>query len=316
MRKTKRWRIRADDLPSHFQRQNHCLRQSLPDDVGTGHSNIFQLEPDLTCIETRYTVTRDLAVLSQIESQEPRLIVTLGLQGQSRFTGNLGDEIDFREGFTTITAFNSSLGERQYETDMPVTQLRLSMSKAWIDRYFGESKAGHLFRKGGIRVASLQPISPQGIIAAQQLLTSSVAGELGLVFRHGQALSLLASELCPLFEDDDQRSARFDYKDKTIANRARDILFDEFRTPPSVEALSRRVGTNQFRLKQLFRHFFNDTPYGVLLAIRMDKAYQLLKSSRCHVSVAADYVGYRHASNFSAAFIKHFGVSPKTIAKN
>ncbi|MFI3220487.1 MAG: helix-turn-helix domain-containing protein [Methylococcales bacterium] len=49
--------------------------------------------------------------------------------------------------------------------------------------------------------------------------------------------------------------------------------------------------------------------------IRMNKAYQLLKSSHCQVSVAADFVGYSHANNFSAAFVKYFGIAPKVIAK-
>lgn len=316
MIKTNRWSIGADDLPTNFERQAFCLRQSLPVELGAGYSNIFQLDPDLTCIETRYTAAKDLSVLSRMENQEPRLVVTLGLQGQSRFAGNQGDEVDFFAGYTTITTFNSSLGERQYETDKPVAQLRLSISKAWLDEHFGENKAGHLFRKGGIHVASHRPISPQGIMAAHQLQNSKVTGELGLIFRHGQALSLLASELGPLFEEERRRSFRFDQKDRLIANRARDILFEEFRTPPSIASLSRRVGTNQFKLKQLFRHYFNDTPYGVLLDIRMDQAYQLLKSSHCHVSVAAEFVGYRHASSFSAAFIKHFGVPPKSVAKS
>jgi len=316
MRATRGWSIRADDLPAHFERQYHCLRQALPDDVGVGRSDIVQLDQDLTCIETRYTVTRDLAILSQIESQEPRLVVTLGLQGQSRFIGDRGDEVVFNEGYTTITAFNSSLGERQYESARPVTQLRLALGKPWLERYFGESKAERLFSKGGLLIASHRPTAPPGLIAAHQLLSPTTRGESGTLFRHAQALSILASELAPLFADERQGSARFNPQDKIIAARARDILCAEFRTPPSVEALSRRVGTNQFKLKQLFRHYFNDTPYGVLLAIRMDKAYQLLKSSRCHVGVAADFVGYRHASNFSAAFIKHFGVSPKSVAKH
>ncbi|MFA5018281.1 MAG: helix-turn-helix transcriptional regulator, partial [Methylobacter sp.] len=85
--------------------------------------------------------------------------------------------------------------------------------------------------------------------------------------------------------------------------------------PPSVEELSKRAGTNQFKLKKLFHHFFNNTPYGLLLEIRMNNAYQLLESGQCQVGVAADRVGYSHASNFSTAFIKHFGISPKAISK-
>ncbi|MCK9397418.1 MAG: AraC family transcriptional regulator [Methylobacter sp.] len=97
---------------------------------------------------------------------------------------------------------------------------------------------------------------------------------------------------------------------------ARDILFNEFRHPPSVADLAKRVGTNQLKLKQLFHHFLNNTPYGLLLEIRMNHTYQLLKTGQCHVSVAADLVGYQHASNFSAAFARYFGVSPKQIAKH
>jgi len=47
----------------------------------------------------------------------------------------------------------------------------------------------------------------------------------------------------------------------------------------------------------------------------MHNAYQLLESTHCQVSVAADRVGYNHASNFTAAFIKYFGISPKVVSK-
>jgi len=132
---------------------------------------------------------------------------------------------------------------------------------------------------------------------------------------HGQAMSLLAFELSPLSEDKRRNLTRLDQKDAAIAKSARDILLREFRNPPSVEDLSKRVGTNQFKLKQLFHHFFSNTPYGLLLEIRMNNAYQLLESTRCQVGIAADLVGYSHASNFSAAFIKYFGIPPKALHK-
>ena len=132
---------------------------------------------------------------------------------------------------------------------------------------------------------------------------------------HGQAMSLLAAELGHLCEEKSDNSGRFNQKDQEIAKLARDILFHEFKNPPSVHELSKRVGTNQFKLKKLFHHFFNNTPYGLLLEIRMNNAYQLLESTHCQVNIAADLVGYNHASNFTAAFIKHFGISPKAVSK-
>jgi AraC family transcriptional regulator, transcriptional activator of the genes for pyochelin and ferripyochelin receptors len=312
----KRWSIRADDLPSQLHRQKNCLCQLLPEEAGAGYSNLFQLDKGLSYIETVYTPSKDLAVLSRIESQEPRMVVTLGLKGRSRFSGNQGDEVVFNEGYTSITAFDSSIGERHYEGKKPLTQLRLSLDKKWFDRYFGENKFMQLFNKGGIQQLSSQPISHQGIIAAQHLLTCAVSSEVRQLFMHGQVMSLLAAELSHLFEKKSENSGKFSQKDREIAKLARDILFHEFKNPPSVEGLSKRAGTNPFKLKKLFHHFYNNTPYGLLFEIRMNKAYHLLESTRCHVNVAADLVGYSHASNFSAAFIKHFGVLPKAISKD
>jgi AraC family transcriptional regulator, transcriptional activator of the genes for pyochelin and ferripyochelin receptors len=314
--KAKRWSLRADDLPSELHQQKNCLRQSLPEEAGAGYSNLFKLDEGLSYIETLYTPSKDLSVLSRIESQEPRMVVTLGLKGYTRFSGNQGDEVFFNEGYTSITAFDSSIGERQYEANKPITQLRLSMGKKWMDRYFGENKFTQLFNKGGIQQLSCQPISHQGIISAQHLLTCAVSSEVRQLFMHGQVMSLLAAELSHLFEKKSEDLGKFSQNDREIAKLARDILFHEFKNPPSVEGLSKQAGTNPFKLKKLFHHFYNNTPYGLLFEFRMNKAYHLLESTHCHVNVAADFVGYRHASNFSAAFIKHFGVSPKAISKN
>ncbi|WP_258076032.1 helix-turn-helix transcriptional regulator [Methylobacter tundripaludum] len=309
----KRWRISSDEL--QFHQQKNCLHQSLPEDLGVGRSAIFQFDQDLSYIETRYTPSKDLAVLSRIDYQEPRLVVTLGLKGQSRFAEKNGDELVFNEGYTSITTTRSSMGERQYQAHKPTMQLRFALNKNWLNRYFGEHKTNPLFNKNGIQLLSYRPISPQAICAAQQLLNCNESRETNRIFMHGQVMSLLAFELSHLCEDKCRNSAEFNQKDAAIAKSARDILVREFKNPPSVEELSKRAGTNQFKLKKLFHHFFNNTPYGLLLEIRMNNAYQLLESGQCQVGVAADRVGYSHASNFSTAFIKHFGISPKAISK-
>lgn len=315
METSTRWRVKNDDLPSHFQAQEQRLHQALPKELGEGYSDVLLLDADLNYIETHYTPSKDLGVLSQIESPEPRMVVTLGLKGKSCFTSHQGEELFFNQGYTTIATFNTSKGERQYQAHQEVTQLRLSLSKTWLERYLGESQAAQLFNGKAMQLLACQSISAQGMIAAQQLLTAKVAPEVKRVFMHAQAMSLLAAELGCFYQEKSKAGFKFTERDKSIANLAHDILEQEFQTPPTVAALARRAGTNQFKLKKLFQHFFDNTPYGVLLDIRMNKAYQLLKSSHCQVSVAADFVGYSHANNFSAAFVKYFGVAPKLIAK-
>lgn len=308
------WRINADELLSQSLPADDGQHHRLPEKLGLGHSNIFRLEGDLSYIETQYSPCNDLAILSRMDNQEPRIVVTLGLQGSSRFTAHQGNDVVFKEGYASITTFHTSEGARQYLGHQTVKQLRFSMTKSWLDRYFGEHKLGGFFDQSVMQVVSHRPISPPGLMAAHALLNCQVAEKVRPLFRQGQAMAILASELSPLLEVR-QEPARPKPRDKAIAHQARDILFAEFKNPPSVEALAKRVGTNQFKLKQLFHHFFDSTPYGLLLEIRMNKAYQLLKSTNCSVGSAAETVGYHHASNFSAAFVKYFGLPPKQISR-
>ncbi|WP_020483861.1 helix-turn-helix transcriptional regulator [Methylomonas sp. MK1] len=309
-----RWRIKNDEL--HSQQQGNCLTEYLPHEMGKGHSTLFPLDQDLNYIETHYQPSQDLAILTRMDQHNPRLVVTLGMQGQSRFVDAQGREITFNEGYTSITAFSSSIGERQYQANNPMAQVRFSMSKSWLTRYFGENTATRFFNKNGISLISYKPISNAALIATRQLLNCDPDNPVKHLFMHGQAMSILAAEMGHLWQDNQKSSPVFSQKDKAIAQAARSILLNEYKNPPSVAELSKRVGTNQFKLKQLFHHFFNTTPYGLLLEIRMKTAYQLLESSRCQIDIAAAHVGYNHASNFSSAFSKYFGISPGNIAKN
>jgi AraC-like DNA-binding protein len=54
------------------------------------------------------------------------------------------------------------------------------------------------------------------------------------------------------------------------------------------------------------------TPHRMLHEIRMRKAYTLLESG-CQVAQTAYQVGYKFPNNFSAAFTRFFGKSPKSV---
>lgn len=302
------WSIAADDLS--YTRQERSVEQTLPEELGSGRSKIFQLDADLSYIETRLTPATDLAILSRMQYERPRLVVTLGLQGASHFIDEQGKEVLFDAGYTTVTAFSSSSGERHYEAGQAVTQLRFSVSRDWLDKYFGNEVCNAVFNQSDIESLAFQPITPHALIAARQLIADTNEQPL---FMHAQALSILAAELQFLQGAERCGTASIKRRDEAIAQAAHAILKREFKNPPSVDELSRRVGTNPFKLKQLFHRFYNTTPYALLLDIRMQTAYRLLQSADCPVSTAAEYVGYSHASNFSAAFTKYFGVQPKRI---
>lgn len=305
--------IRTDELESFYTPVKDCLHQPLPEALGTGYTDFYLLDQDLSYIETRYKSHEDLAVINKADFHEPKMVVTLTLQGQSSFKSRTGLDILFSEGYTTITSFNSSMGERLYEANKETTQLRFSLSKRWVDRHLDEDISNRLFAGPSACQIGFRPLSLQSAEIARQLLRCGLNGKLKRLYIQGQAMILLANELNYLMTDRDADPERINLRDSHIAHLARNILLREFKQPPSVSELAARAGTNQCKLKQLFHHFFNTTPYGMLLDIRMKIAYELLESTDCQVSQAADAVGYRHLANFSSAFVKYFGFSPKYI---
>ncbi len=309
------WSIQHDELPMQFSAEDDCLHHSLPETLGLGQSNIFKLDRDIQYIETHYAPRRDLAVLSRINAPEPRMVVTLGLKGHSRYTPSRGESILFREGYTSVTTFNASEGAREYQADQTVTQLRFSIGKSLLAECFGAGALTAYFDRPETRLISHRPISAPGLAAAQLLMNCPVPNSAKALFRQGQALAILAAELSHLLDGEQTDAAKFGARDREIANLARDILYDEYQNPPSVSELARRAGTNQCKLKQLFHHYFDATPYGMLLEIRMTKARQLLKTNHYPIGMVAERVGYNHASNFSSAFLKYFGFPPKRIGR-
>jgi AraC-like DNA-binding protein len=314
-RKAGRKSLNSDALCLQHVPQQHCLRQSLPSQFGEGRSLIFQLDPDLSYIETTYQPLHDLSIASNMDFAEPRLVVTLGITGHSRYIDSDRHELRFSEGKTTITSFNSSKGERQYQANKPVKQLRCSIGKRWMDRYLGQNESEFFFQKNALQLLSCQPTSHQSVAAARQLLSCKLDDPLAPLLLNGQIMTILANELGGLCLPKKYGYSRFDASSRSLADKAREILEQQYKEPPSLENLAHALGISPFKLKNLFQHYFNDTPYGLVTKIRMQHAYRALALTRQPISLVAEMVGYKHASNFSLAFSKYFGVSPKQISK-
>lgn len=307
------WKIPHDAMPWQDLPGVLAHQQKLPIELGRCESRLFNIETGLSMIETQFQPNRKLAVVSQISLQEPRMILTLALSGQSCFQSQNGQLICFKSGFSTITVFNASTGNRLYVEDQLTTQLRFSMSLNWLEQQFGPGVFSIFFNQRGLNLVSEQPLSDFSLAACHYLLNQQVTQNTLALFRQGLVRSVIADALGHLLETEPQFASCLQPADKRLLNEARDILHAEYQNPPSIAMLSKRIGTNPFKLKQLFRQHFETTPYGMLLDIRMKQAAQLLKNQQIPINKIAESVGYQHPSNFSTAFSRYFGYSPKSF---
>ena len=214
--RTTAWRISTEDILSHPLTDR--IQQSLPEGLGHGQTDIFHIDQGLSYLDTHFNPAKDLAITSRIEQQNPRLVVTLALKGKSCFKTAQGNECLFNEGYTTITRFNSTLGERIYKANKETLQLRFSLSEAWLQKYYTKQITENFFKVTHLQVISHQAISSQAMFAAQQLIKAEQQNTSSKLFIHGQALSILASELSPLCADIPNNARKYNQNDINIGH--------------------------------------------------------------------------------------------------
>ena len=146
----------------------------------------------------------------------------------------------------------------------------------------------------------------------RQILHCPYQGMTQQLYLECKALELLALQFaCLEAETAKPRRSRLKAKDLERVEYARELLQQQLDNPPSVLALSHRVGLSDRKLKQGFRELFGTTVFGYLRDCRMEQARSLLRHSHTTVAKVAAQVGYRNPEAFSTAFRRKFSVSPK-----
>ena len=91
---------------------------------------------------------------------------------------------------------------------------------------------------------------------------------------------------------------------------ARKLILDDLKTHHSIEELSKKVGLNDFKIKEGFRQLFGKGPFALLKDARMDLAYDLLlHTTRPEKDIMTD-AGYTSLTAFVKAFRSVYGIPP------
>jgi AraC-like DNA-binding protein len=161
------------------------------------------------------------------------------------------------------------------------------------------------------------PITPAMMNNVLELLQMPYVGARRRKFTQAKAIELI----CRLFQEiEDDFDAKpvvttTAHSIKTKIYDAQRILVEQYKKPPTLSEVARRVGLNRTSLCHEFRATFGTTVFEFCQSYRMNKARELLQDRNLSISQVADEVGYDYPSNFTAAFKRHFGDLPKTSRK-
>jgi AraC-like DNA-binding protein len=140
-----------------------------------------------------------------------------------------------------------------------------------------------------------------------EVMDSAHYGSARPMFLEARAIDWLATLLAP---DRTQPDARLPRRELDRVHDARAILIARSVDPPTLVELASEVGTNETTLKRNFKLVFGQPPYAFVLAHRLGVARGMLADTDLSIKEIASAIGYAHASHFSTAFRRQFGMTP------
>ena len=148
----------------------------------------------------------------------------------------------------------------------------------------------------------------------KQILECPYKGETRRLFYEAKSLELVALKLAELGQNNSMELSGLSCKDLDRPREAYNILLTNLDHPPSLIDLGRLMGTNRNKLNQGFKEVYGDTVFNVLRNARMTRAWSLLEKTDLSLSKIAFLVGYNNQANFTTAFRRQFGKTPKKMS--
>ena len=155
-------------------------------------------------------------------------------------------------------------------------------------------------------------VTPAFRTALFDIINCPFCGAIRRLFLESKCMELICYQLAQIGAGHPQAKPCKPFSNNEIdrIHHARDLLIADLQNPPSVDKLSKMVGTNDYTLRQGFRKVFGTTIFEQLRRQRLAQAKTLLERSHLNVAEVAFQVGYSDLKHFYKAFKKQFHTTP------
>ena len=193
----------------------------------------------------------------------------------------------------------------------------LFVADFFIKRYLSDNKyepINFLYKKlqaeVSLELLSETPTDALSIYLIDKIVHAKNSEKMNSIISEHRAIEYMIHRFS-LLEHIDKNE--FTAEEIEIASRAKEIILQEYKNPPTIKELAHLCATNDFKLKKYFKKVHKTTVYGYVQKLRLEKANLLLREKLLSVGEIAVEVGYKHQGHFSAIFFKTYGVYPKDL---
>lgn len=166
------------------------------------------------------------------------------------------------------------------------------------------------------RVARQLTCGPALLRCLEDLQGCSLTGRNRWLFFRSKAVEILCHAFEALKEQDSIRSIGLAEPSAMIERailKAKNLLMEQFVTPPSLDDLAREVGLSRTGLCANFVRMTGGTVFDFVTDLRMQHALAMLNRRDISITEIAYAVGYNYPSSFSVAVHRRFGMSPREL---
>ncbi len=260
--------------------------------------------------------------IMEVDHNFPFLKMQFELEGYSHFSrqNKACLDTDIPGGRQQLFFFPEVKGKLTYPPSHRYT-LEIILSVNYLTRSFGQDlTALHHFGRGIERnepvqfFPASQPISPAMKRIILEFIHCPYTGTVRRLFLEAKVMELLVLQIDSLNQYRKYASEKkIKKEDIEKLYYVREILDKNPAHDYSLSGISELTGLNDFKLKQGFKAIFNDTVFGYLTNVRMEKARNLLLESTDSIAEVAFAIGYKNPQHFSVAFKRKFGCLPKSL---
>ena len=314
------WESAEENGEAVWQQHGIEYRQAIPPQLGQGEIREIELRPGLEITIENSLFWRSLYLDFRFGSTD-RLCSSFYLAGSQRMINPGIEREEDREETAGENCLCYLAGTRCFEYQPAEQQLQRVAIRINFEqlRSFGPAEENPSPLISSLMTSQSanrfhQSLSSTAAIQAtlRQILECPYSGTTQRIYLEAKVLELIALQFHQLTERSGATPVppSLRLEDRERLHQAKDILQRQFDQPPSLQALARQVGLNDYKLKQGFRQLFDTTVFGYVQTCRMEQAQMLLQDRDLSIAYIADRVGYASPSQFCHAFKRHTGMTP------
>jgi AraC-like DNA-binding protein len=162
-----------------------------------------------------------------------------------------------------------------------------------------------------LELINSQPIDALSLYIIEKILGNKHNNQMSSIICEHSVIEFIIHRLSLL----DIASDDITDEEKNISYRAKQFILKDFIDPPTIQNLAHKCGTNESKIKKIFKKVYKTTIYGYIQKLRLEEANLLLKDRLLNIGEISKAVGYKHQGHFSKLFFETFGVYPKDLLK-